>query len=199
MARQQTSMTFTLLKEQEGGGVESSQNPVLIEIKFFSIQPEKREVRGIIQKMTATDRTQLRVLNRGTRPSVCDIALRKPLDALYVSDFTCVEGKSGFVVNACGIVAEFSAIVPTRNGGVMSSFQLRDVKGRCIQCMAVGRHAGSVLLQKGNEVVIFFAHATKSLSASRNGHLSVYDESHIALLRSKVPVPHARQEMQIRD
>ena len=119
--------------------------------------------------------------------------------SLYISDFTCVEGISGFVVNACGIVADFSAIVPTRNGGVMSSFQLRDVKGRCIQCMAIGRHAGSVLLQKGNEVVIFFAQATKSLSASRNGHLSVYDESHISLLRSKVPVPHARQEMQIRD
>ena len=102
-------------------------------------------------------------------------------------------------IRTCGIVAEFSAIVPTRNGGVMSSFQLRDMKGRCIQCMAVGRHAGSVLLQKGNEVVIFFAHATKSLSASRNGHLSVYDECHIALLRSKVPVPRARQEMQIRD
>ena len=66
-------------------------------------------------------------------------------------------------------------------------YQLRDDKGRFVNCCALGRHAGSEVLSVGNVIVMYFATARKNIGGQ--GQLWLYDDSHVVKLRERVQVP----------
>ena len=75
----------------------------------------------------------------------------------------------------------------------MRSFQIVDEKGRFVNCFACGRHATNEALCVGHEVILYYA--TGSPSTRGNGRLWMYDEGHIALLRTGCKVPATQVEV----
>ena len=83
------------------------------------------------------------------------------------------------------------------NGVDMQEFRLHDSQGRYVVCRAFGRHAGSVLIVDGAELVIYFASAKVGLS-NQPGSLWLYDEAHVIALGEVFGIPTERQLMELR-
>ena len=170
---------------------------ILLEIKSFKIKQDLRARILRINKIAAVEQTEMKVLSAGTRASVCQMALRPPNDLLYTKDFSKLERSPEYMVNVSGIVAEVNEERMSTNGNPMQVFQLRDEKGRFVNCYALGRHAGNEMLEEGNMIVMYFATAKKNKGGQ--GQLWLYDDSHIVKLRGKVSVPVGKSAVNMQD
>jgi hypothetical protein len=187
----------TMLRQFEAWAQASATAP-LVQVKHFFIRTEGRKALTPMRKMVNSKRTDISLLTVGTRPSVLDMHLLFLAEPLFTRDLGRLQQEPPFVVSLAGIVSSVQDEETSQSGRPMRSFRVQDASGRYVQCKTLGRHVDNVNIGNGNEIVLYFAHATTSTSPNLPGQLWVYNESHIILLASGRDCPPARTPIQLR-
>ena len=183
------------LEEAVGAQDVEGEYPLLVEVKYFKVKEEPRRCLVNMRRIASVDRTELRILEQGTRPSVKNVEQWKPAESMYTKDFTLLQKACPYTVHICAVIAEVTEKKPSSTGTPMRSFQIVDEKGRFVNCFACGRHVENETLCVGNEVILYFAQGTAS--GKGNGRLWIYDEGHIVKLRSSCKVPALIEELKL--
>ena len=181
---------FNMWSETNDGN--GNQEPVLVDLKYFSIKPENRKCLLPLRKVVTSERTMVSSVEKGTQESVTCMEGKPPIETLFTRDLSTLEQEPPFLVCVAGVVGACEAPTVTRSGKALRAFDLHDMNGKCVQCTALGRHADNACIESGNEVILYFAQGQASTTSYQPGQLSIYDDSHIVLLRSGRVVPEAR-------
>ena len=170
---------------------DGNQDPVLVNLKYFNIRSENRKCLLPLRKLVTSERTTVSSVEKGTQESVTCMEGKLPMEALYTRDLSTLEQEPPFLVCVAGVIGVCEAPTVTRSGKALRAFDLHDMNGKCAQCTALGRHADNACIERGNEVILYFAQGQASTMLYQPGQLSIYDDSHIVLLRPGRVVPNA--------
>lgn len=168
-----------------------TQQPILVEVKSFVVKLYPQRALCPLRKISATERSQIRRLETGSRSSVRDLRGAAPSPSLFIKDMSLLQESGPYVVNVCGVVHSILEERVSQNGNSMRSFQLSDSSGKTIMCTALGRHVDNTNIRQASEIVVFFAAALKPTSGNGAVQLWLYDESHLVLLRKDCAVPRS--------
>ena len=172
---------------------QDTEQPPLVEIKYFVIQEERRPTVTPVIKIVNSERTEIRKLLTASQPSVKNMMFPKPIATLYTRDFSDLERNPPFLVSLCGVIIGKEAKSTSQNGVLMVSFKLVDANGKYVTCTALGRHADNSLVTNGSEVVVYYANANVGTNNKGVGaQVWLYDDSHIAKLKQHKLMPVAR-------
>ena len=124
-------------------------------------------------------------------------SMQSDLDrSLLIADFILLQDAAPFSTNIVGRTSKCGDVIKTQSG-VLRPFLVIDAAGNYVNCVAFGRHAEDERLEDNCEVALYFTHARAGLDG-KNGSLWLYDESHLAVLRSAATAPAPRHEVQIK-
>ena len=154
--------------------------------------PENRKCFPPLRKLIASERTIVSSVEKGTQKSVTCMEGKPPIETLFTRDLSTLEQEPPFLVCVAGVIGTCETPTVTRSGKPLRAFDLHDLKNKCAQCAAIGRHADNACIESGNEVILYFAQGQASTTSYQPGQLSIYDDSHIVLLRPGRVVPEAR-------
>lgn len=196
--RSVATSTLPLFQRWSEEAASHSTSPALIELKYFQAKGESRKTVTPMRKIVTSERTEIKQLRAGTRPTVTDLFMFTPVEALYTRELARLQQTPPYVVNVAGIVGSCEEERMSQSGRAMRNFQLHDHTGKYVACMVLGRHASNQSLEDGNEVILYFAQATAPTSANLPGALWLYEESHIVCLRKKCKIPAPRGAIELR-
>ena len=168
--------------------------PMLLDVKFFWLRGDaKMHCMTPFRKMGSSDKT---VITHAPSPTLESTrGLKGVLDnALFTRDFSLLDKAPPFRLSVAGIVKNVEPGYVSQAGYPMQSFELHDCHGRFVVCQAYGRHVDNPGVVDNNEVVLYFVIAQTGL-AGGPGCLRLYDESHVAKLRSHCLAPTGRNQM----
>ena len=171
--------------------ISSSNGMVGIRLSACSVRSELR---------TCVPRSRKLVASQDCLMTKCDPGLvdemtstgNVPSSQLYTADFGIIESPLPFQISIVGIMPNLSSLTSSRDNVTMRQFKLHDRSGKSVSCMAFGRHAENEILSEGAEVVVYFAVAQAGIRGE-DGHLWIYDLSHIVLRGLGRSIPRSQK------